>query len=793
MNGPDQVVITHMDVFGSVDAGPDDPLADVVAVVVDGHDMVTHWSQGAAELLDRTADEVCGRPLGHLFTTDGAPDDAARADSPAVLRHAHGRGVAVMCRLLRLQGASSRLLLALPADRGKQYEQGAALLRALLAQDRIGVVVRDVNLSLLWTNLTSALPPGSKLSGVMAAPDAASAEARLRTVLETGVPQVAEEQHVRSLSDPSREWSVSVSAVRTTDRSGRPSGVTALLTDATAQWLASRRLGLRHRAAVAVGHSLDPERIAQEVADVLVPDFADMVSVDLAEAVLTGDEPPFVRGGGNLQLRRAAVRATGRWPSGVLQPGMAVPPFPDLPGVRQLQEGQTVFVDRTRLEKGFAPDLASLIIPDSARHFAAAPLFARGLVLGAIVAWRTRREEPFRQQDADLLTEIAAQAALGVDNARRYTREHRAAVALQRRLLPPASARTAAVQTASKYLPAAGGAEIGGDWFDAIPLPSLRFAMVVGDVVGHGIHATATMGRLRAAVQTLADLELPPDEILTRLDDLVLRIAAEAAPAHRDTIGATCLVALYDPVTEECVIASAGHPPPLVTQPDGTTRPAPVDPGPPLGVGGLPFETTTVRLAADSWLAFYTDGLLDPSAADVDAAVRRLGDRIADQHRSGCSVGEAVRVLTAGHADLHAADDATLLLAHVRPLRADVVAEWTFPANPAAVADARSAALAKLAEWGLTDMDFAVELIVSELVTNAVRYAGGPIGLRLIRHAVLVCEVVDPSNTQPRLRRASTGDEGGRGLFLVAQLSSRWGSRYGLSGKTIWAELEMPG
>ncbi|GJF35141.1 hypothetical protein KNE206_78410 [Kitasatospora sp. NE20-6] len=790
---------------GHDDGGPDradDALTDVVAALIDDHGTVRQWSGAAADLLGRPAEEVCGHPVSRVFAEPvppdgGLPPQAHLPGGTVLLRHARGHTVAVRCRVLPLEGAGHRLLLAVPVDRAEEFEQGAALVRALFEQDRVGVVMRNTDLTVARTNLVSAtrlhLPVGSTPSDVMAAPDAASAEAGLRTILKTGVPIVDRAQHVRTLEEPAREWSFSVTALRTTDRRGRPSGITVLLTDATEEWLAARRLRLRHQAAIRIGPSLDVTRTAQDIVDVLVPGFADLAAVDVAEAVLVGDEPPRGFVGGDLHLHRTAARAEGGWPAGLLQPGNAFPTLPDRRVIRILNEGRTFVADRAMLEQavGEGP-LGRLLIPEGGRHLAVAPLFARGLVLGMIGAWRIDRDEPFDQQDADLLTEIAAHASLSIDNARRYTREHRAAVALQRRLLPASTTHTPVVEAVGRYLPAAGGAEIGGDWFDVIPLPSLRVAMIVGDVFGHGLHAAATMGRLRTAVQTLADLELTPDELLTRLDELVARLAAEAGPAERDTVGATCLVVLYDPVTQRCTVASAGHPPPVVAEPDGTARPVPVRPGPPLGVGGLPFETSTVHLRPGSWLALYTDGLLGRPAGDVDVdvAVGRLADRITALHRSGCPLETACHLLTTERAGLPADDDTALLLARIRPLHADAIAEWEFPADPATVADARAVAGGKVREWGMGDLDFAVELIVSELVTNAIRYAGGPIGLRLIRDSVLVCEVDDPSNSQPRLRRASLGDEGGRGLFLVAQMSSRWGSRYGRSGKTIWAELE---
>jgi serine phosphatase RsbU (regulator of sigma subunit)/anti-sigma regulatory factor (Ser/Thr protein kinase) len=454
-----------------------------------------------------------------------------------------------------------------------------------------------------------------------------------------------------------------------------------------------------------------------------------------------------------------------------------------------VQRGRTIVPDREELAAELGdPRLVEVYVPKDGKSLAVAPLYARGFVLGAVTIWRTDQKAPFDEDDAELLTDIASWAALSVDNARRYTREHRAAAALQQRLLPPAQTDTAAARTEGFYLPAGGGAEISGDWYDVIPLPSLRTALVVGDVTGHGLHATATMGRLRTGVQTLADLELDPTELLTHLDDLVARLAAEAEPAQRDTVGATCLYAVYDPITCSCTLASAGHPPPVLVQPDGTTRLLEISSGPPLGIGGMPFETTTVDLEPGSVLALYTDGLIERDGFDIDAGLRRLTGDLERLCRRGGLLADMGRDLLYDAGDHPPRDDIALLLARMSAVPPENVATWEFPADPAVVADARDAAARQLASWGLGELAFTTELVVSELVTNAIRYAGGPVGLRLIRDNVLVCEVTDPSNTQPRLRRARWTDEGGRGLYLVAQVTARWGSRYGQQGKTIWAE-----
>ncbi|WP_107426049.1 ATP-binding SpoIIE family protein phosphatase, partial [Streptomyces milbemycinicus] len=626
-----------------------------------------------------------------------------------------------------------------------------------------------------------------------AADDAEAADTALHRVLTTGVPVIGHEQRTRPPRIPGRQRYTSLSAVRLEGIHGRPTGVATLVTDTGGRYRSHQRhLDLLHQASAHIGRSLDVKRTAQDLVDVLVPALGDVAWVNVAEAVFDGDEPPKLVGAGDPHLRRTAIASAGPRLGALLQPGAAIPPYRDTPGLRRLQHGGAVIIDPARavaLVNSAEP--IQRFVPEHGHSGMWAPLFARGLVLGTVTLWRTGEAEPFEQDDADLLTEITSRAALSVDNARRYTREHRAAVALQQRLLPRTTTDTAAAETVGHYLPAAGGAEVSGDWFDAIPLPSLRAAFVVGDVVGRGLHATATMSSLRTAVYTLADLEMDPDELLTHLDDLVTHLATETDQTHQDAIGATCLYARYDPVSRRCTMASAGHPPPILIQPDGTVRLLDLAPGPPLGVGGMPFETTTLELDPGSVLALYTDGLIEGADHDPAAGLRRLIDRLTAHSRQGGSLDVLGRAVLDDVADPSPRDDIALLLVHVRALAPDATAVWEFPADPAVVTEARNAVTRQLGAWGLDEAVFTTELIVSELVTNAIRYAGGPVGLRLIRHDSLICEITDPSNTQPRLRRARTTDEGGRGLFLVAQLAGRWGSRYGQSGKTIWAEQSL--
>ncbi len=367
---------------------------------------------------------------------------------------------------------------------------------------------------------------------------------------------------------------------------------------------------------------------------------------------------------------------------------------------------------------------------------------------------------------------------------------------LQSSLLPHTLPDQSALEIASRYLPAGTEAGLGGDWFDVIPLSGARVALVVGDVVGHGIRAAATMGRLRTAVRTLADVDLPPDELLTHLDDLIIHLAADeadrdAAGETAGGIGTTCVYVVYDPVTRRCTVARAGHPLPAVVSPEGSVYLLDVPAGPPLGLGGLPFETVEVELPEGSILALYTDGLLQPRENDIDDALDTMFGVLARPASTLDTVCD--RVLTAMLAH-RPDDDVALLVARTRALHADRVVAWDLPSDPSVVSQARRHTTDQLTAWGLGEAAFVTELLVSELVTNAIRYGEPPIQLRLIHeNSTLICEVSDASNTAPHMRRARTFDEGGRGLLLVAQLAQRWGTRHAPVGKTIWAEQSLVG
>ncbi|WP_218004366.1 SpoIIE family protein phosphatase [Microtetraspora niveoalba] len=553
--------------------------------------------------------------------------------------------------------------------------------------------------------------------------------------------------------------------------------------------LARQRLELLTEAGVRIGTTLDVTRTAEELTEVAIPRLADFVTVDLPDVVLTGEEPAGVNGAA---MRRVALGAVNG-ESHLYPVGRLVTFVPATPQARCLAIGQSVLAPLPTPASAWLPEdpaHAQKVRASGIHSAIAVPLLARGVVLGVATFYRLEHRGPFEDDDLSLAEELAGRAAVCVDNARRFTLERTTALALQRSLLPHGLPEQNAVEAAHRYLPAQAG--VGGDWFDILPLSGARVALVVGDVVGHGLHACATMGRLRTAVQNFSHLDLPVDEVLAHLDDLVGRLDLDEDPdgtAGTGIIGATCLYAVYDPVSQRCTMGRAGHPAPALVLPDGTVEFPEVPAGPPLGLGCVPFETVDIAMPEGSRLILYTDGLIEHRDRDIDVALDRLRNVLTHPLRSP---EETCDALLEALLPAQPSDDVALLVARTHALNARQVAQWDVPGDPAAVSGIRTEVTRQLAEWDLEELAFSTELVISELVTNAIRYAGGPIQVRLLRDRTLICEVSDGSSTSPRLRRSATTDEGGRGLFLVAQLAQRWGTRHTADGKVIWTEQPLP-
>ncbi|MBY8841355.1 SpoIIE family protein phosphatase [Streptomyces sp. SP2-10] len=552
--------------------------------------------------------------------------------------------------------------------------------------------------------------------------------------------------------------------------------------------LARGRLSFLYEAGVRIGTTLDVRRTAEELTEVAVPRMADVVTVELLDAVLRGEEPT----GAVRAMRRTAVRAARA--GHPLQPVGDVIRFvmADTPMVAALRRGKAVLVPDLHTAQDWRaqdPEGAQEALRYGIHSMMSVPVRARGVVLGMVNFWRGADSPRFEEEDVAVAEELVARAAVAIDNARRYSREHEMAVTLQRNLLPLGLPEQDVLEIASRYLPAQSG--VGGDWFDVIPLPGFRVALVVGDIVGHGMQAAATMGRLRTAVLNFSSLDLTPDELLGHLDEMVTRLDTQAATADDDRVpltGATCLYVIYDPVCGHCTLSRAGHLAPAVVDPEGRVVFPDLPLAPPLGVGGHPFEAGELDLPEGSRLVLFTDGLIESRGRDIDEGIELLSSTIAQADRTP---EETCRALVETLLPEHPSDDVALLVARTRLLAPSCVATWDVPFDVTAVSRVRGEVSRRLAGWGLEEVSFATELILSELLTNALRYGTPPVRVRLLLGRTLVCEVSDGSNTSPRLRQAATTDEGGRGLFLVSQFADLWGTRYVARGKVIWAEQSL--
>ncbi|MFD9126894.1 SpoIIE family protein phosphatase [Kitasatospora sp. NPDC059571] len=549
---------------------------------------------------------------------------------------------------------------------------------------------------------------------------------------------------------------------------------------------AQARLALLNEASTRIGTTLDLQRTAEELIDVVIPRFADFVTVDLLESLLQGDEPEPVPRDGSVMLRAVAIGEVDE--SGTMV-GAADPVGGSSRSAQlyaqSLRTGRSILVphvDEEALRRIVAhPERIAPSLEAGVHSYLMVPLLARGTVLGGVEFVRTRNPEAFTHADVALAEELAARAAVCIDNARIYRRERDTALTLQRSLLPQDVHHTPGLEIAHRYLPSSVISEVGGDWFDVVPLSGGRVALIVGDVMGHGIRAAATMGQLRTVARTLITLDMDPARVLRRLDD--------AAAAIGESQFATCVCVLFDPADRACSAATAGHLPPVIALPDGSTELLELPPGAPLGIGGVPFESVRFDLAEDAILVLYTDGLVERRDRDLDEGIDLLRRTVATRRGSLEQTCDAVLATLGASAGQ---DDIAVIMAHAQPVGGDRIATLTLEGDKAMVRHARRFTRRTLADWGLAGTADLVELLTSELITNALVHAGAPVRLRLFRNQLLTVEVSDRDSREPRLRRAHAEDEGGRGMHLVNELAHRWGVRNTGDGKVVWFELELP-
>lgn len=687
-----------------------------------------------------------------------------------------------------------------PAVRPAGGEESGSQREADGQEQILGAVTLDRDLRIVTSNLAAPAfsglspVPGQDFAALLPAEDVPTVTRRLRQVIETREAHVARVQHLR-LRDGS-DLVVSMSILPAPDR---PDGLTVSLI------AMAKRLHL-YASAAAIGTSLDIGETAQSLARSLLP-WGDVAAVDLDYAVWTG-EAVAEQAHEDIRLRRAALEPDRAWPDGYLTTGDNLPQEAGrlLAGAAGRLEAPATFVlpDREAIEQAVGdPRLVRALVPAAGPlTVVCIPLTVEGtgdvrgpVVLGVAQVWR-RPDRPFGDSELLDLHELVAKTARHVDLARQHQREHAQVLALQRRLLPRAGSDT--IEVASVYQPTTpDSAGVGGDFLNSFPLPGGRTALVVGDVVGHGLRAAAAMGQLSMEARALLSAGLGPAEVLACLDQTVTLLddTETGLAAGYSALGSTCCIAVYDPVEHRVEMSSAGHLPPVLVRPDGTAEVLGARPHPGLGTQFAvhdPFAVHTFAAPPGSVFALYTDGLVEDSAAPIDEGIGRLTDTIRDIHPWDDlqrAARRTVDVLTPHGARR---DDVTLMLARMsgRPARDTVT--WNLPADDTAPGRARALTASQLGRWhtGGPARDGAL-LVVSELTSNAVRFGSGPVTLRLIRTGRrLVCEIADSGTGRPRLRHADALDDSGRGLLLVQHSAVRWGVRWTEDGKITWAELE---
>ncbi|MGW0548638.1 SpoIIE family protein phosphatase [Streptomyces altiplanensis] len=792
--------------------------------------LVEQWSRRAEELFGLTADEVVGKDPVETFMP---PELRGRGQhrlagildgkewTGLVPFRAPGRegaqGVAEIYVMPSAATDGERAALCVVVDirAVRRIETDLAASQAIFGQSPFGFLLFGTDLTVQRANQRFATVFGGSATDhrgrtvhdYLSRAEADRMTAALERVLETGE-AVTDLQIVGTVPGGTerRHWSVNLYRVHS--GSGRTIGVAGLATDVTRRHVAAREaadarrnLALLNEAGARIGNSLDLETTARELLDVAVPGFCDLASVDLYQGLLAGDETPPGRSDGSAELRRVAFASavSGGPPAAPARLAGGDEPAPaEVGDVHRYPFhspcASALRTARARVVPGGEGSLVHTTL--------AVPMVAHDTVVGLAQFSRAKGSEPFGERDLALATELAARAAVCMDNARLYRREHERALILQRSLLPPGDPEAAGLDIACRYLPGNTATEVGGDWFDVIELPGHRTALVVGDVMGRGLRAAVAMGELRTAVRTLALLDLEPAEVLYALDEIARGLGSPSGAQHASRAAhkareadlsevylATCVYAVYDPVTRRCTFANAGHLPPVLVEPGEEALLLDVPPGMPLGVGGEPFEEVEVEVAEGALLALYTDGLVESRDHPLDEGLREFRRALADPVRPLEEVCDHVlSTLDTRHGE----DDIALLMARIQGLPAGSVGDWRLSRGPRSVGRARELARAQLVSWGLEDLVDTTELLVSELVTNALRYGEGEIRVRLLLDRTLVCEVWDAGLVQPRRRRARDTDEGGRGLQLVDLLSAAWGSRRTPRGKTVWFELALP-
>ncbi|WP_217555559.1 SpoIIE family protein phosphatase [Streptomyces sp. GbtcB6] len=668
------------------DSGPRQPrelldLLSVAAVLLDAEGRIVLWSPQAEELFGYTAQEALGQYAARLLVDEQNLDGMIRLFTEVMrtgqgwagafpVRHKDGSSRLVEFRNMRLlddRGDFYALGIATDEAALRQVERDVALSTRLVSQSPIGLAVLDTDLRYVAVN-----PALAQINGVPAEDhlgrrvrealpflEVDAIEAALRQVLTSGKPMIDQHSVGRTPADPDNDHAWSVSYYRLDGPGGRVLGVAILLVDVTDRHRARQRLALIADGSARIGTTLDVEQTARELADVAVPEVADIAAVDILDSILN-DRHPTGPSGDRALFRALAVKAA--YPTEAVRaadpPGQLASYGAERLATQCVRTGRAILIphvgerDLARIARD--AEAAALLARAGLHSYLLTPLIARGEVLGTLGLTRARNPLPFDNDDLLLAGELADRAAVCIDNARLYQGARNTAVTLQRSLLPDIPPQQAGLEIASRYRPAGTTVEVGGDWFDVIPLTEDKTALVVGDVMGSGISAATTMGRLRTATSTLADLDLPPTEVLHHLDKITADLEQYA----------TCAYAIYDPHRALCHIAVAGHLPPVLMRTGEPPELLDLPTGAPLGVGGVAFEVTTIGLAPGDQLVLYTDGLVETRHHAID---ERLDLLLQLLHSPDRTSEETCDRLLESLRDPDDHDDVAILIARARP------------------------------------------------------------------------------------------------------------------------------
>nr|WP_051862328.1 SpoIIE family protein phosphatase [Streptomyces ochraceiscleroticus] len=795
------------------------PLA---VVVVDAHGLVSHWSRGARRLFGPSREEAVGAPAVDLMPVSGAlgSDEWHSTNGVVGAEDPHGpdlesalggetsfpragrarttdpeRGrVDILWWAYPLVGPGDERLLVLAADAGQLHgESGSEGER-----DR----ERFAPGFALHTDFPGAHDLARRLPEILPSMSPQESARIVSQVLELGYPVLEISQQERFPVTP--DWGVPrrverrARLLRTASEAADPQTAAAAAAELESdlEYAAVReRLEFLNEVSGRIGSSLDLARTIQEVSEAVVPRFTDVAGTYLREQVIAGEGFPDGPPDTTTMWHRVALEHNdepGRWDD-VVPVGESMPFPAHTPFFQCMTTGEPVLIPRISEEMGLRiasqfekRDISPLI---SLRSMLVVPLKARNVVLGFMILLRHPERTEFNDMDRVTGAELAARAGLVLDNARMYTYQENVAETLQDSMLPHIEPRMAGCDTATRYLPGTRLGRVGGDWFDTIKLPGSRTALVVGDVMGHGLNSAAMMGQLRTAVQTMAAIDMQPEQLLRSLDDLAQRLG--------DNYLATCLYVIYDPIESRLTLANAGHIPPVIVRAaDGRSELLDLPTGAPIGVGGVPFDAVTVPVAPGDRLVLCTDGLVEVRGEDIGVGLAALAESAAHPAASmdeACDtiIRSLAATLNKGRGGRK--DDVALLMARLNGIEREDVAEWRLPIEAREVSRARLLVRAQLSRWGLESAADTAELLVSEIVTNAVRHAHTQhVVLRLVRTDALLCEVSDDDHSLPQLLSVGDEDEYGRGLRVVSRLAREWGTSRTSTGKTVWFEQSLP-